>query len=231
MDVIARTTILRTSIHRDSPTAARAAEWAMRSEQLASEAKALKLTNSDLAIEGAHLATRMSDLALELRSLTEAATRGESAKQSAAHKRAIHTSEQVEVITREPAIRCAGETTKLIATAGHLPSSVILRSIKERLPAALKCYEAGLARDPKLQGRVLVHLIIGLDGKVSTAELATEAAVKAADVVTPGDTAMPALADAPVSACVVDALRGAVFPPPDGGVIRVVYPVVLARSK
>jgi hypothetical protein len=227
MDVIARTTILRASIHRDAATAPKAADWAVRSAQIATLATALQLKNPDLLIENAKLATRMSELAAELRGLVQAAAG--SGDKTAAHQRVIKMSEQIEVITREPAARCAGDTRSLIATSGHLRSDAIQAAIRDRLPLAAKCYKEGLARDPKLEGRVLVRLVIGLDGKVIEASPATADA--SADAQTPGDTPMPPMKDAKVVACVVDVLKKTVFPAPDGGTVTVVYPVTLSRTQ
>lgn len=231
MAVVARATTLRASIHTEAATAPRAEGWAAQSTKIADDAKELQLTSPDLIVENAKLATRMMDLSKDLRALADAAKGGDAAKKTAAHERAIHTSEQVEVITREPVARCAGDTKKLIATSGRLPAESIQRAIRDRLPLAMKCYEAGLARDPKLEGRVLVRLVIGLDGKVTEASSVTADAAKNADVMTPGDAPVPPMPDAKVTACVVEALRGTVFPAPDGGAVTVVYPVTLSRTQ
>lgn len=226
MDVVARTTTLRAEIHREPSTAVRSEEWATRTAALAGQAKALPLTQEDLVIEAANLATRMGQLAADLRALSAAEKAGHPAKMVAAHKRVLATSEQVEVITREPAARCAGDDMKkLKATAGRLPAGEIQRVIRERFPLAQRCYEDGLKRDPKLAGRVIVRLVIGLDGKVQSADATTPDAAATADVLTPGETGAPMLKDAAVTACVVDALRGSVFPSPDGGFITIVYPI------
>lgn len=231
MDVVARTTALRASIHREAPTAPKAEGWATASAQLSNEARALHLAHPDLVIENANLATRVSDLAKDLRALADAEKGGDPTKKAAAHKRVLQTSEQVEVITREPAARCAGDTKRLIATSGRLPPQAIQGAIRERFPLVAKCYEAGLARDPKLAGRVLVRLVIGPDGKVTDASAVTGDAAKTADVMTPGDAPLPPLQDTKVTACVVDVLRQTVFPAPDGGPVTVVYPVTLTRSQ
>jgi hypothetical protein len=231
MDVVARATALRASIHTEAASGAKAEGWAKQCTQLANEAKALDLTNTDLVIESANLATRLSDLAKDLRALADAEKGTDVAKKAAAQKRVIHTSEQVEVIAREPAARCAGDTKKLLATSGRLSPEVIQSKIRERLPLAHKCYEAGLARDPKLEGRVLVRLLIGRDGKVAEASPATADAAKTADVITPGDAPAPPMPDAKVTACVVDVLRQTVFPAPEGGTVTVVYPVTFSRTQ
>lgn len=230
MEVVARTTTLRAAIQTEAPTAAKAEGWAAQSAQIAADASALPLANPDLIVENAGLATRLGELTKDLRALATAEKGGDPAKKAAAHRRVLNTSEQVEVLTREPAARCAGDTKKLIATSGRLPASAIQRVLRDRLPLAQRCYEAGLARDPKLTGRVLVRFVIGADGKVTEAGPAGADAARTADVVTPGDAPAPPMPDAKVAACVVDVVRGAAFPAPDGGAVTVVYPFTFSRS-
>ncbi|MEZ4295662.1 MAG: AgmX/PglI C-terminal domain-containing protein [Polyangiaceae bacterium] len=229
MDVIARTTTLRAAIHREAKPDRKAAGWAAEAEQLAADTKP-SLSNPDLIIESASLATRMGDLASDLRSLDAAMKATDPSLRVKAHKRVLETSEQVEVLTREPAARCGGDTHKLLATSGRLPASAVQQKIRERFPLAVKCYEDGLKRDRELEGRVTVRLVIGLDGKVSDARVATPEDAKTADILTPGDAPAKTMPDPKVTACVVDVLRGTVFPPPDGGTVSVVYPVTFSRA-
>lgn len=228
LDVVGRTTSLRASIHQETPTAAKADGWASESERIATDATALPLTDPDLLIENAKLTTRLGELTRDLRALAAAERGSDPLKKAASRKRVLNTSEQVEVLTREPAARCGGDPKKLIATSGHLPAEAVQRALRERLATTKKCYEEGLKRDPKLEGRVLVRLVIGLEGKVTEASPATADAAKTADVLTPGDAPVPAMPDAKVTACVVEVLRQATFPKPDGGPVTVVYPVTFS---
>jgi hypothetical protein len=113
-----------------------------------------------------------------------------------------------------PALKLAltYEVTKVgtIAT-GRLPPEIIQRVVRENFEVFRKCYEAGLGRDAKLTGRVTVRFVIGRDGKVS-------------NVVDGGSD----IADAAVRECVLTAFYGLQFPAPEGGIVTVVYPIMLA---
>jgi hypothetical protein len=71
------------------------------------------------------------------------------------------------------------------------------------------CYEAGLARDPELRGKVLVRFVIEADGRVRV----------------PAEDAGSTLTAPEVIACMLRAYESMVFPPPTGGTVSVVYPV------
>lgn len=92
---------------------------------------------------------------------------------------------------------------------GRLPPEVVQRILRGHFGVFRKCYEAALQRAPKTEGRVTVKIVIGRDGKVSSA------ADGGSDV---GDTQMVA--------CVVEEVAKAAFPQPEGGIVTVVYPVV-----
>jgi hypothetical protein len=231
MDVIARTTALRASVQRDAPDAVRAADWAARSSELADQAKALKLTQPDLVIESANLATRMGDLTRDLRSLADAAKGSDPAKKAAAHKRVLNTSEQVEVLTREPAARCAGDTRLLAPQAGKLRASQIQDVIRERFGDFTSCYAQALKRDRTLSGRVIVRFVIGIDGRVSDAGDGSSVPVPPDAVVPPSDPKVPPLTDKFTVGCMVAAARALTFPKPDGGTVTVFYPFVLTSTK
>jgi hypothetical protein len=73
------------------------------------------------------------------------------------------------------------------------------------------CYEQGLSRNPNLQGRVSARFVIGRDGSVSNASN--------------GGSDLP---DSAVVSCVVSAFYGLSFPQPEGGIVTVVYPIMLS---
>lgn len=75
------------------------------------------------------------------------------------------------------------------------------------------CYEDGLRRDPKLTGRVAVRFVIERDGHVGDAHVDAES------------SSMP---DPVAEECIAAAFAGIVSPPPNGGIITVVYPIVFA---
>jgi hypothetical protein len=95
--------------------------------------------------------------------------------------------------------------------SGGLPPEVIQQRIRASYSAFRRCYEGGLARDPKLSGRVQVRFVIGHAGQVS-------------DVTDHGST----LPDPEVVACVVDRFKTLEFPAPKETIVTVVYPIQFA---
>jgi hypothetical protein len=71
------------------------------------------------------------------------------------------------------------------------------------------CYEAGLRRNPNLEGRINTRFVIDLDGHVSDAR-----AVGAP------------FPDEQTARCVLDRFAALTFPPPQGGIVTVVYPII-----
>jgi hypothetical protein len=92
--------------------------------------------------------------------------------------------------------------------SGRLPPEIVQRIVRQNFGRFRPCYEAGLRQNPSLQGRVSVRFVIGVDGGVSR--------------VANGGSDLP---DASVVSCVVSAFNDLSFPPPEGGVVRVVFPM------
>jgi hypothetical protein len=91
----------------------------------------------------------------------------------------------------------------------RIPPEIIMRPIRARFHCFRKCYEQGLAQNPRLGGRISVHFVIDRDGWVRTAKLSgTE------------------LADPRVSQCIVNEFVGLRYPSPEADRISVVYPLV-----
>jgi hypothetical protein len=99
--------------------------------------------------------------------------------------------------------------------SGRLAPELIVKTIRQSSDKYRECYEAGLKRDPKLEGRVVVRFVIGRDGQVTRATTGT-------------DTTLP---DAKVTECVVRHFRDLQFPLPEGGIVTVAYPLVLPLSE
>jgi hypothetical protein len=76
------------------------------------------------------------------------------------------------------------------------------------------CYENGLRANPSLSGRVAVKFIIDRHGAVS---LAADAGSD--------------LPDQAVIGCVVRGFSGLSFPEPQGGVVKVTYPIAFAPGE
>ena len=104
------------------------------------------------------------------------------------------------------------KTVKMIEAGtdiqGRLPPDVIKRIVRANYPRFRACYESGLKRDPGLKGTVSVMFIIDTSGAVESASSA-------------GGT----LTDGSVVSCVVGVYRTLSFPEPEGGKVRVTYPI------
>jgi hypothetical protein len=92
--------------------------------------------------------------------------------------------------------------------SGRLPPEAIQRIVRQNFGRFRACYEAGLVRNPSLEGTVTTRFVIDHAGAVASA----------AD----GGSSMP---DPAVSACVVRAFSGVSFPQPEGGIVTVTYPI------
>ena len=111
-----------------------------------------------------------------------------------------------------------GDTSKKepIVGMGSLAKEDITSAIRKDLPAIRACYENALKRSPKLEGKLSVKFAIGEDGKVRSAEDAS-------------DEKFP---DAKVTQCVLGRVRALRFPKPvGGGVVNVKYPFVFKSAQ
>jgi hypothetical protein len=93
---------------------------------------------------------------------------------------------------------------------GRIPPQVIQRVVRQNFGRFRMCYSQALGRNPNLEGRIPVRFVIGRDGAVS-------------NVSAGGD--MP---DASVRSCVQSAFYGISFPPPEGGIVTVTYPIMFS---
>ena len=110
--------------------------------------------------------------------------------------------------SRAGANATGGSTAERVA--GRLPPPLIQSIVRARYPQIQKCYDAGLGRDPQLEGKVQVRFVIARDGSVNHV---------ASDHST--------LLDSEVLRCVVEEFNQLRFPKPDGGIVTVVYPLML----
>lgn len=86
---------------------------------------------------------------------------------------------------------------------------------KQFIPAATRCYNDLLRRDPAAQGRVTLRIDVVRDGQ--------RGIVDACDVVDDQSD----IADATFRGCLVAAMKAVIFEPPTGdGRVQIVYPVV-----
>ena len=104
---------------------------------------------------------------------------------------------------RQGNVEDAGGTAKL-------EPAVVQRVVRAHFPVMHACYLRGLARNPRLQGRVTTKFVIDSNGSVVSHELVCTSL--------PDDVAVD---------CVVNAFGDLSFPKPDGsGTVTVVYPII-----
>lgn len=118
--------------------------------------------------------------------------------------------------TRAPVLRCDyDEVTKQETCAtqvrGHLPPEIVQRVVRQNFGRMRMCYEAGLTRTPSLEGRISVKFVIDRTGSVAMVS-----------------TTERSLPDSDVASCVERAFKAMSFPEPEGGIVTVIYPLVLS---
>ncbi len=96
---------------------------------------------------------------------------------------------------------------------GRLPPEAVQRVVRDNFGRMRACYEAGLQRDPGLEGRIAVKFVIDREGAVAMAS-----------------TEERSLPDGAVASCVQRAFHQMTFPRPEGGIVTVVYPIVFSTS-
>ncbi|WP_394836776.1 AgmX/PglI C-terminal domain-containing protein [Pendulispora rubella] len=92
---------------------------------------------------------------------------------------------------------------------GRIPPEVIQRIVRQNAGRYRACYELGLRNNPSLNGHVRVKFVIDRGGAVSMAQ----------------DSGSD-LPDENVRSCVVKSFYSLAFPTPEGGTVRVVYPIM-----
>ena len=117
---------------------------------------------------------------------------------------------------RSPVLRCGveektGRETCTTQVNGRLPPEVVQRVVRQSFGRMRMCYEAGLKRNPSLEGRISVKFVIDRSGAVAMAS-----------------TADRSFADNEVASCVERSFKSMSFPEPEGGIVTVVYPLVLS---
>ncbi len=95
--------------------------------------------------------------------------------------------------------------------SGRLAPELIQRIVRSNYGRFRFCYEQGLARNPSLEGRVVVRFIIDQSGSVAHA--------------TNSGSTLP---DSQVVQCVVQAFPRLSFPEVEGGTVTVVYPILFS---
>jgi hypothetical protein len=93
---------------------------------------------------------------------------------------------------------------------GRLPPEVIQKIVRSHYTVFRRCFEAGLGRDAHLQGRVSIRFVINVRGDVENAE--------------DSESDLP---DPQVITCIANEFSRMKFPEPQGGIVTVVYPIML----
>ena len=99
-----------------------------------------------------------------------------------------------------------GETDK---STGLLDEGQVKKVLLSRITAIQMCYQKGLNKNFKLEGKVVVRFTISTTGRVTKATVVSET-----------------LGDPNVVECVVGKVRSLVFPKPAGGSVEYVFPFV-----
>jgi hypothetical protein len=94
--------------------------------------------------------------------------------------------------------------------SGQLDPQIVSAGIHARMPRMRACYTAGLRRDPNLRGEMKIKFVIDTSGH----------AIEVAD-------AGSHMKDKQVLTCVMNEFKALRFPPPEGGIMDVVYPLLI----
>ena len=138
-------------------------------------------------------------------------------------------------VVRAIAARCKSTPYEPIKGKAHIPPHVVRSVVQERFGEMRACFEKGLRQNPKLEGRLPVHLVVDGEGKVTYAGDADRPPADAPLLIalpspgaTPSSSPAPPLRDAKVIGCVLEVFRSLRFPSAADhkSVATVVYPVV-----
>jgi len=116
--------------------------------------------------------------------------------------------------TKGPMFRWCSDQACGFETNGRIPPEVIQRIVRQNAGRYRLCYEQGLRNNPNLSGHVRVKFVIDHGGAVSVAQ--------------DGGSDIP---DEKVRSCVVQSFYALSFPSPEGGTVRVAYPIIFSPSE
>jgi metallo-beta-lactamase class B len=119
------------------------------------------------------------------------------------------------IFGRDSALSPDAGATPSGGVQGSLDKEVVRRIIRRHINEVKYCYEKRLFQQPELFGKIMVRFTVDATGAVIKAEPESST-----------------LDDAPVEACIVQAVRRWEFPKPlDGGTVTFTYPFVLTPGK
>mgnify|MGYP001554168982 CR=1 FL=1 len=115
--------------------------------------------------------------------------------------------------------KSSGATT----VSGRLAPEVIQRVVRQNFGDYRRCYDSLLKKDRKASGRVPISFVISRSGDVSAARIAESVGMP--ELEDAGATPTPRLRNEQLEKCLVTAFKKLKFPPPEGGVVNVTYPI------
>ncbi|MBL8742357.1 MAG: AgmX/PglI C-terminal domain-containing protein [Myxococcales bacterium] len=127
----------------------------------------------------------------------------------------VETQESKQLATAAVSRRTKAPTVRMCTTmvSGRLPPESVQRTVRARFGKLRACYLKGLEKHPDLEGRVTVRFLIARDGSVSRVHVEESS-----------------IASATVESCIAKEFQALQFTQPEGGVIEVLYPLVLTRD-
>lgn len=97
---------------------------------------------------------------------------------------------------------------------GNLSKDAIARKINQYMGNVQNCYEEQLKTKPKLAGKIVVLFVVEPDGNVSSSK-----------------TQETTMKDEPTEVCINRIFQKMKFPPTNGGIVEVAYPLVFSLKK
>lgn len=117
-------------------------------------------------------------------------------------------------LTLKPPVKAVQMRERPADIQGRLPPEVIRRIVRASFPRFRACYETQLKKKPDLAGTVIVEWVIDPKGNATN--------VRAAGGTLKSDD---------LSACVVGVYKTLSFPEPEGGSVKVRYPIDFANAE
>lgn len=110
--------------------------------------------------------------------------------------------------------------------SGKLSQDAVENVIRSNYGRINGCYKAGLDRNPALRGRVVVRFVVDLRGDAKDVADARDAReITDNPAVAKGE---PSIIDAAVIGCILDVFKSMKFTAPQGGSVKIFYPLTFA---
>jgi hypothetical protein len=188
-------------------------------------ARALRSADPEMARIAVGTADLLDGLGSKAHALAEAGAEGRGAALAAL----FETAEAGGAVTRALVDRCGPKKSADKPRSGRLAPELIQKIVRAKSDVFQACYEHALRNDSTLRGRVSVSFVIARDGSVSEANDADRSPPTAFAWGLPEALRGPLLPEA-VSRCVVAGFLTLSFPPPEGGIVTVGYPLVFSPA-